>query len=987
MTSPLLDYPPLFAEKLRANTMMRAAVDSSLGIVADVLQVSKLPFFPDYTDHGIQHLTALLGIAEKLIAARSRDVFTPEDTAVLILSVLLHDLALHLSEAGFKSLLHSQKDLGASKSNDWEGAWLEFLSVARHWDDRKLAELFGADDFGVPRALVRDPFDHYDNLTESDRKLIGEFIRQHHAQLAYQFGVLGFPGKDGRLVQFGSFVPELQELAGIVARSHGFPLRDSVQLLKEKQFNILEQENVHPVFLMGILRVADFLELGRDRAPLVAFAYKEFKSPVSEREWRSNQAFRRISWGNPDPESIHIPAKPTDVCSFLELKRWLAAIQSELDTTWAVLGEVYGAHPKFSRFGLEIRRVRSNILDDSQEFAKSATFVPKHVELGVAGADILKLFIEPLYGEHPEIGIRELMQNAVDAVRERWEYEKNHPGCSSPGFEVGEGDVAIWLDDPDEKGVALLTVRDNGIGMTDDIIINYFLKAGASFRRSISWKKEFESEAGSDHKTQIKSRVLRSGRFGIGVLAAFLLGDEIEVSTRHITDKRGIQFSMRLDLRPPALELSPIQLNYDANLPVGTTIKIKVNKVKRAIVEKKGRSTMTIGTDIFSDPYLWDWYCLETPSIVRVQGRQKRLLTQDVTVPAEEGPLPPTWHLLPSSGYRTVHVRTRGATPLYIPGLVCNGIKVKQIISGVFQSDQPLFDWTRDRLPKQGVFRLRHPDFSIFDPDGNLPLNLQRTGLANLQLDFLDEAFLAQAKAVFAYFLLSAPAKLELTDEFLQALRNLFEFDQIFPVFFTNTGMALLTTTNLRIATVKNILLVNLEAFEQDWLGHIRERYDAMIVARWGQHDTSPIYCLNQLNHWLASARVITKSYAKPVVGKPLRFRYNEFSIDGFHIYRTANCSASLFKQVEIQMLGERFRAQGKGKAFKSANDFIAAELFLKQEALSEAQPTVSLGYYWEKIIRDPVIPFDLTERQTKLTHAYAALSEYLADYPGSDRP
>jgi hypothetical protein len=263
----------------------------------------------------------------------------------------------------------------------------------------------------------------------------------------------------------------------------------------------------------------------------------------------------------------------------LELKQWLAAIQSELDMDWAVFGETYGAHPNFSCLGLTVRRVRSNIADDPEAFAKNASFVPMRVELAVAGPDVLKLFIEPLYGDNPEIGIRELVQNSVDAVRERWEFEKNHPQLAGRPSSKLEGDVVVWLDGPDKSGVATLTVTDQGMGMTEEIIVNYFLKAGASFRRSVAWKKEFESEDGAS-QGHSKSRVLRSGRFGIGVLAAFLLGDEIEVSTRHITSERGIRFTMRLDLRPAAFEASPIQLTYVPSMPVGTTVRVKVTKVE-----------------------------------------------------------------------------------------------------------------------------------------------------------------------------------------------------------------------------------------------------------------------------------------------------------------------------------------------------------------------------------------------------------------------
>src|SRR5258708_10199542 len=180
--SLLLDSPQLISKKLEAHPKVRASVDSSLTVVAEILQVSKLPFFPDYTDHGPQHLTAVLEIADKLIADCAHSLFTSEDAAILIFSSLLHDLALHLSEAGFTTLLSSTKD--GRKSNDWAELWREFFAVARHWDDHMLIQIFGSDETGAPRTLVKDPMDHYDNLTESDRKLIGEFIRRHHAQMA-----------------------------------------------------------------------------------------------------------------------------------------------------------------------------------------------------------------------------------------------------------------------------------------------------------------------------------------------------------------------------------------------------------------------------------------------------------------------------------------------------------------------------------------------------------------------------------------------------------------------------------------------------------------------------------------------------------------------------------------------------------------------------------------------------------------------------------
>lgn len=642
-----------------------------------------------------------------------------------------------------------------SGDNEWGVRWEQFLSEARHWDDRTLVSVFGEDESRAPRSLVKDPFDHYNNLTEADRKLIGEFIRRNHPQLARYFAEAGFPGVKGQHIRFDAFERERRKLAGIVAWSHGTSIRKAIEVLRRAQFDKIEFERVHPVFLMGLLRISDFLELGPDRAPRIAFRYSDLKSPVSRREWTTNQAFRKVSWSNPDSESITIPARPEDIVSFLELQKWLNAIQAELDTTWAVFGEVFGSNPHFSKLSLTVRRVRSNILDDPEEFRRSSSFAPRRAALDVAGPQILKLFIEPLYGNHPEVGIRELIQNAVDAVRERkaWEQKEGSLKISS-----AENDVEVWLDDPDENGVATLTVSDRGIGMTEDTVVNYFLTVGASFRRSIAWKMQFESEASADHSTKIKSKILRSGRFGIGVLSGFLLGDEINVCTRHISSDRGIRLAIRLDLPPPGFEMSPIQLNYDPDLPIGTTISVKVTRVKKPETSEKRESIIT--STIFTDLHTWDWYCLAEPTVVRFIGKQKQTTRQTYVLPSEQSALPLNWFRVPSSDYSTVLVLTSGEHKTYAPDLTCNGFKIAPLSDGLFfnRQDGALVNWQRDLFPSEGLLKLATPRFSIFDPDGNLPLNLQRTGLTNLDLDFISGAFEVQAKTNLANLLERGPS-------------------------------------------------------------------------------------------------------------------------------------------------------------------------------------------------------------------------------------
>ena len=148
--------------------------------------------------------------------------------------------------------------------------------------------------------------------------------------------------------------------------------------------------------------------------------------------------------------------------------------------------------------------------------------------------------IKPLYGNKPELGVRELMQNAIDAVLEFDKYLEAR--CAVAAHAVDSNAAVTVSVEQDGNNRWFVSVADRGIGMTEEVICNYFLRVGASFRRANAWRSEFEDE--SHH-----SRVLRSGRFGIGVLAGFLLGDKLTVSTRHISaaNAKGLKFEDSID--------------------------------------------------------------------------------------------------------------------------------------------------------------------------------------------------------------------------------------------------------------------------------------------------------------------------------------------------------------------------------------------------------------------------------------------------------
>lgn len=254
--------------------------------------------------------------------------------------------------------------------------------------------------------------------------------------------------------------------------------------------------------------------------------------------------------------------------------------------------------------------------------------------------------------------------------------------------------------------------------MTADTVQHYFLRAGASYRTSDVWRKLHETESG-------KSRVLRSGRFGIGVLAAFLLGDEIEVTTRHIDCREDEAVYFRATLDDDVIEL-------ERHIgPVGTSVSVKLRPECATALTKLVRPSTTFGS--LPDQL----YLLQSPSLdVYLPGK----CDLEHRWPSQGDALPPGWHRIIPPGFGEVHwtYEIQRGSSRYEAVLACNGIAVGSL-STSWESDAG-----KDIQP---------PSISVFDPDGHLPLVLTRTKLATERLPFQAELVADICRDIVAYCL------------------------------------------------------------------------------------------------------------------------------------------------------------------------------------------------------------------------------------------
>lgn len=226
----MIKIPELFQQKLADSSVLKAAVSNSFTQFEPWLASSGMPFFPGFTDHGPRHISDVLDTAASLISDESQNLITAEDVAVLCIAILLHDCAMHLTQDGFRALIEDSNQPIVLSFGDrpWSQVWQDFTAEARRFGQDKLLAIFGDDE-----PLITEEID-YDNLSERDCLLIGEFVRRHHTRLAHEIAIKGVPSLSATKLELVGFDMDLKDIAGLVARSHGMSIRNTFSYLKEK---------------------------------------------------------------------------------------------------------------------------------------------------------------------------------------------------------------------------------------------------------------------------------------------------------------------------------------------------------------------------------------------------------------------------------------------------------------------------------------------------------------------------------------------------------------------------------------------------------------------------------------------------------------------------------------------------------------------------------------------------------------------------------
>ncbi|OQW93972.1 MAG: molecular chaperone HtpG, partial [Beggiatoa sp. IS2] len=127
---------------------------------------------------------------------------------------------------------------------------------------------------------------------------------------------------------------------------------------------------------------------------------------------------------------------------------------------------------------------------------------------------LLDLMIHSLYS-NKEIFLRELISNASDAA-DKLRFE----ALTDDGLYEGDANLKIWI--AIDKEARTITVRDNGIGMSREEVID---NIGTIAK---SGTQQFLKSLTGD---QVKDSQL-IGQFGVGFYSSFIIADKVTLLTR-----------------------------------------------------------------------------------------------------------------------------------------------------------------------------------------------------------------------------------------------------------------------------------------------------------------------------------------------------------------------------------------------------------------------------------------------------------------------
>lgn len=271
--------------------------------------------------------------------------------------------------------------------------------------------------------------------------------------------------------------------------------------------------------LAVLLRTADAAHLDAERAPRFLLALVQ-PGRASLAHWQFQTRMNQVK-RDEDPERHDLRLSASSFPVQEQAAWWLAYDAARLIDKELRAGDQLLLDQDRPRFAVR----RLSAANSPEDFARAVpTQGWQPVDAGIKITDVRSLVDrfggEKLYGDKPIAALRELLQNAIDAV---------HACRKLGGLDEDEGWVEVAIENvPDGHW---LHVTDTGIGMSRFVLTDVLLDFGRSLWRSGDLRGEWSGLRTSGFEA--------IGQFGIGFFAVFMLGERVRVTTQRYRAKEG----------------------------------------------------------------------------------------------------------------------------------------------------------------------------------------------------------------------------------------------------------------------------------------------------------------------------------------------------------------------------------------------------------------------------------------------------------------
>jgi hypothetical protein len=448
----------------------------------------------DFTLHDEDHAARVARWMPQIIPQSTWKKLVPEELGLLLLGAYLHDVGMTPPQKMVRLHHHylltgEREELGDAEVERFQ-AWL----------DREGGGI-------VPPMVTDAPTSAELRLGE---QLITHYVRHRHNDESKLF-------IDKELGEVDELYHDARHDLVRLCQSHHFDYHE----LAAPDFDpriVAGDRVIHLRYMACVLRIADILEADRARTPEIILRHRDVSS-ASRPYWKKDHHVD-ISLRE---RQVHFYARPYRAQVHRLIEEMADAVEYELKLCRRLAIE----HP----FELHRQRSLPHIWDlretvDYDIEPQSGAYEYIDGSFRPDTQRLLELLAGTQLYHTPLAAVRELLQNAVDAVKEQIARERLAKDPSDPQLAellARTHDISLRLETGGD-GRKYLVCRDDGVGMTKAIIRDFLLVSGRADRPELLALERHCERAGF--------RLARTGQFGIGFLSYFMLADQVIVITR-----------------------------------------------------------------------------------------------------------------------------------------------------------------------------------------------------------------------------------------------------------------------------------------------------------------------------------------------------------------------------------------------------------------------------------------------------------------------